>query len=72
VRVEREDARARLSLQQHVDENAFLLLEGARERDRRQALECRVEHVPRGEGLDVGFADELLGAPLHRRERYHL
>ncbi len=71
MRVEREHPGLRLALEKHVEEDAVLLLERAREGQRGvQALERRVEHVPGGEGLDVGLADELGDAPLHRAERY--
>ena len=60
-----------LALQEHVEQDALLLLEGAGEGERGvQALERGVEHVPGGKGLDVGLADELGDAPLHRAERY--
>ncbi len=70
VRVEREDPGLRLALEQHVDEHALLLLEGARERERGvQALERSVDHLPGGQGFHVGLADELDDAPLHPANR---
>ncbi len=67
VRVEREDARARLALEEHVEDDALLLLERAGERHRGvEALERRIDHLSGGKRLDVGVSDELLDAPLHR------
>ena len=71
MRVEREDARGRLALEQHVEEDALLLLERARERDVRvERLEDRLDDLLGGEGLDIGLADELCDASLHDGERY--
>ncbi len=53
-------------------EDALLLLERAGERDLGvERLEHRLDDLLGGEGLDVGLADELCDAPLHRAERYH-
>ena len=72
MRVEREDAGVRLALEEHVEEDALLLLERARERDLGvERLEDGVDDLLGGQRLDVGLADELCDAPLHRGERYH-
>jgi hypothetical protein len=71
VRVEREHARGRLALEQHVEEDALLLLERARERDVGvERLEDRLDDLLGAECLDVGLADELCDASLHDGERY--
>src|SRR5688572_24184258 len=72
VGVEREDPGLRLVLEQHVEEDALLLLERARERDLGvQRLEHRRDDPVGAQRLDVGLADEFCGASLHRAERYH-
>ena len=67
MRVEREDPGARLALEEHVEQDALLLLERAGKGHRGvQALQRRIDHLSGRERLDVGVPDQLRDAPLHR------
>ena len=65
MRVEREDPGVGSAREEHVDEDALLLLEGAREGDVRvQRLEDGLDDLLCAQALDVGCTHALLDAPL--------
>ena len=60
--------RAAATLEEHVEQDAFLLLEGAGEGDPGvEVVEHRLDDLLRREGFGVGRADELRDASLHAR-----
>ena len=69
--VESEDPCVGLALEEQVEEDGLLLLERAGEGDvRMEGFEDGVDDLRCGQRLDVGLADELCDAPLHRGEPY--